>query len=586
MSVIDEVKQKLDILEIVGQYTTLTKSGRTYRAPCPFHTEKNPSFYVYPEQQSWHCFGACNTGGDVFSFIMKKENIDFGEALRILAERAGVTLPTRYQPDTDREEKDKIFRVNEAAALYYHNLLLNSREAEKAREYLQKRGLSRETIANFQLGYCLNSWEALKEYLLEKEYTTEEMLEVGLIIAAEDGRTHDRFRNRLIFPIRDNRGRVTGFGARVLDDSLPKYMNSPQSPVFDKSGTLYGINLAAPAIRQKDQAILVEGYMDVILAHQNGFSNVIASMGTAVTEKQVDILKRLDRNVNLVLSLDADTAGEEAMLRCVDYENTLNTEIKVAVLPEGKDPDDVVRESPAKLQNLIDEAIPVLEYSINTDCSRVDISKSANKALIANKYLPKIKNIRDVTKQEHYLSHLSKSLKVDTKTLEAALHEIRLAEKPHKTVATEKPKDTKAFFTNSIEEQCLALLVQHPELRDTGAGLLPEYFQSSENREIFLAWQGYEDPASLRDSLDTSLWEYLDSLLKRPVLATQIEERYNRFVLRLREDYLKGLARKKATAAGMDTSAAEMPGEQDLEVSIELLEIFTQRAGKERKRRR
>ena len=325
MGVIDDIKQKLDIVEVIGEHTRLTKAGRNFRALCPFHNETRPSFFVYPEQQSWHCFGACNTGGDVFSFVMRKENMDFGEALRKLADRVGVTVPSFSEPDTGRDERDKLFRINETAAVYFHNLLINSKEAEKARAYIDRRRLSNETVENFQLGYCLKSWESLKNYLLEKDFTEEELLEAGLISSSEEGRTYDRFRDRLVFPIRDSRGRVTGFGARVLDDSLPKYINSPQTPVFDKSSTLYAINLAAPEIRKQDRVVIVEGYMDVITAHQGGFTNVIASMGTAITEKQVNILKRLTKNI--VLALDADTAGEEAMLRCVDYENILDSEI-------------------------------------------------------------------------------------------------------------------------------------------------------------------------------------------------------------------------------------------------------------------
>ena len=289
MSVIDEVKQRIDIVDVIGQYASLTKAGRTFRGLCPFHSEKHPSFFVYPEQQSWHCFGACNTGGDVFSFIMKKQGIDFGEALRLLAQRAGVTIPSKFEPEA--EGKERLYQANQAAAQYFHNLLLNSPAGEKAKNYVASRGVSPKTVTDFQLGFSLNSWEALKQHLMERGYTENELLTTGLITESERGETHDRFRNRLMFPILDSRGRITGFGARALDDSLPKYLNSAQTPLFDKSSSLYGINLAQAAIRQQNLAVIVEGYMDVITAHQNGFNNVVASMGTAVTEKQVNILK-------------------------------------------------------------------------------------------------------------------------------------------------------------------------------------------------------------------------------------------------------------------------------------------------------
>jgi DNA primase len=585
MSVIDEVKQKLDIVEVIGQYVSLKKAGRNLAALCPFHSEKNPSFYVYPEQQSWHCFGACSTGGDVFSFIMKKENIDFGEALRLLAQRVGVTIPSRFEPDTKRDEKERLYQVNEAAAQYFHNLLLNSPAAEKARDYLNKRGLSRKAISDFQLGYSLNSWEALKQYLLDKGYTGDEILEAGLIVASEDVKIHDRFRNKLMFPISDARSRVTGFGARVLDDSLPKYVNSPQTPVFDKSSTLYGINLASSAIRQQNLAVIVEGYMDVITAHQNGFSNVIASMGTAITEKQVTTLKRLTRNI--VLALDADSAGEEAMLRCVDYENSLDIELKVVILPAGQDPDDVIKGDTESWQQLIDKALPVIDYTIQTISSKQDMSKARDKSAAVDTLLPLIAQTRDIIRQGHYVSKLSNVTGINITTLKAALNDFILKNKKLKSTLKEKPNNNKGtFFTNVIEEQCLALILKHPELRSVDAGLKPEYFENSENREIFIAWQQADDVSSLKENLDTVLWDYLDTLVNKDILVTRLEERYNKYVLRLHEEYLRGLERKRAVTFTLEAevggTAAELAKleEQGIEPSKQLREIFDKKAGR------
>ncbi len=584
MSVIDEVKQKLDIVEVVSQYATLKKAGRNMSALCPFHTEKNPSFYVYPEQQSWHCFGACNTGGDVFSFVMRKENIDFGEALRMLADRVGVTIPTRFEPEAGKDEKERLYKVNEAATLYFHNLLLNSPEARKARDYLDKRGFSTETMSLFQLGFAANSWEALKQYLVEKEYSEDEILEAGLVVAGDDGKTHDRFRNKLMIPIRDNRGRNTGFGARVLDDSLPKYVNSPQTPVFDKSGTLYAINLATQSIRQLDLAVIVEGYMDVITAHQNGFENVVASMGTAVTEKQVNTLKRLTKN--LVLALDADTAGAEAMLRCVDYENILDSEIKVVVLPEGKDPDDVIREDTATWKKLLDNAIPVMDYSINLVSAGLDLTKPGDQSLLVDKIGPNLNKMKDPIRKAYYIQRLASLTEKEIRTIEAALNRMISPSAVRQTVRKEVIPVRQSTFSRPVEEQCLALMLQHPELRKIDAGIIPEYFENSENREIYLAWEQTEDTETIKESLGSALLEHMDTLLNKSVLATQIEERYNGYVLRLREEYLRGLARKRASALGKEPSVKEMPGEQELEVSAELREIFTERARRGREKRR
>ena len=584
MSTIDEVKQKTDIIEVISQYTTLTKSGRNFRALCPFHSEKRPSFFVYPEQQSWHCFGACNTGGDVFSFVMKKEALDFGEALRLLAQRAGITIQPRFGQDTKKDEKEKLFRVNEAAAQYFHNLLLNSPTGEKARNYVASRDISSKTITDFQLGFSPNSWEELKKYLLERGYNESELLEAGLLVATEEGKTHDRFRNRLMFPINDARGHTTGFGARALDDSLPKYLNSPQTPTFDKSGTLYGINLATSSIRQQDLAVIVEGYMDVITAHQNSFSNVVASMGTAITEKQVSIIKRLTRNV--VLALDADTAGEEAMLRCVSYENSLDAEVKVVILPKGKDPDDVIREDARIWQHLLGEALPVVDFTFNMITSQLDLTTARDKSLAADRLLPIVAEIKDIVRQSHYLQKLARLVKVSEHQLEAALRRTKTGQDKRPPRQDKEPSResvshaAQLFLSRRIEEECLALLLQHPELKNKSAGLLPEYFENSENREILIAWQQSDDLSSLRDKLDAALWEHLDTLTNRNILATQIELRYNKYVLRLREEYLKGLERKReavftleAEAGGTGADLAKLE-EEGIEPSIQLREVF------------
>ncbi|MDP6824569.1 MAG: DNA primase, partial [Dehalococcoidales bacterium] len=396
MSVIGEVKQRTDIVAVVSQYVALKKAGGNLTGLCPFHNEKNPSFFVYLEQQSWHCFG-CNTGGDVLSFIMKKESMDFGEALRLLAQKAGVTLPSRPEREEEKKGKERLYQVNEATARYFHDQLRDSPTGEKARSYLASRRFSQKTVADFQLGFSLNRWDALKQHLLEIGYTDDELLTAGLVVATEDGKTHDRFRNKLMFPIRDNRKHVIGFGARVLDDSLPKYVNSPQTPLFDKSGSLYAIDLTATDIRQQNLAVIVEGYIDVITAHQSGFNNVVASMGTSVTERQVSSLKKLTKN--MTLALDADAAGEEAMLRVVSYENIIEGEIKVMILPKGKDPDDVIKEDTDKWRKLAVEALPIMDYTFNMAVAELDLATARDKSLAVAKLLPTIAEMKDAVRQ-------------------------------------------------------------------------------------------------------------------------------------------------------------------------------------------
>jgi DNA primase len=578
MSVIDDVKQKIDIIDIIGQHVTLTKSGRTFRGLCPFHGEKHPSFYVYPEQQSWHCFG-CNTGGDAFSFIMKKQGIDFGEALRELAQKAGITIPSKREPAAESEEKQKLYQVNQAAALYFQSML-NSPAGEKARKYVEKRGFKAQTVADFQLGYSLNSWESLKKYLTEKGYGEKDMLAAGLIIEGEEGKkSHDRFRDKLMFPIADARGRIIGFGARVLDDSLPKYINSPQTSIFDKSGNLYALNLAKEAIREKGLVVIVEGYMDVITAHQNGFANVVASMGTSVTEKQVSTLKRITKNITL--ALDADEAGEEAMLRGVEFENTLGAEVKVVILSKGKDPDDVIKEDPDDWPKLLEKALPVVDFTFDMVASGLDLTTAKDKSLAVEKLLPIIAEIKDPIRQAHYLQKLARLVQVSERYVEAALG--RLKVRPKRMPAEPKPETyLQPLLSNPIEDYCLSLLLQHPELK-IDEELLPEYFESSQNREIFIARQESAKIEELRERLDPAVYEHLDALLGRSLSPNKIEEKYTECALRLRERYLRGLAAKieavlaqEAESGGRAADLAKLK-EQGIEVNNQLGEVFARK---------
>ena len=589
MSVVDEIKQRVDIVDVVGQYVKLTKSGRTMRGLCPFHSEKHPSFFVYPEQQSWHCFGACNTGGDVFSFVMKKDDIDFGEALRILAQRTGVTLDKKSEPKT--KEKDRLYQANEAAAQFFHDSLLHSPDGEKARSYVASRGLSLKTAADFQLGYSPNKWEALKQYLMERGYTEAELSAAGLIIESEEGGTHDRFRHRLIFPICDTRGRVTGFGARALDDSLPKYTNSPQTPIFDKSGSLYGINLAKQAVRKQNMAVIVEGYTDTITAHQNGFNNVVASMGTAVTEKQVNIIKRIARNVSLVLALDADEAGEEAMLRGVGYENTLDAEVKVIIIPEGKDPDDVIKEDAKVWQNLLEEALPIMDYTFNMVTAKLDLTTAKDKSLAADELLSIIAEIKNPVRQAHYLQKLARLVSVSERNLEAALRRIKPSQSRYQAREPKQEAMAQALrpvFSSPLEEYCLSLLLQHPELKVSSQQPPPEHFENSESREIFVGWQKAEDLPSLKEKLDSAIWEYVDRLATKSLPPNQIEDKYANCILRLREKFLRSLAAKRESALALEAelggTAAELAKlkEQGIEVSIQLGEVFAEEGRKAR----
>jgi len=629
MTIINEIKQRTDITEVIAEYIPLQKAGRNLKALCPFHSEKHPSFFVFPEQQTWHCFGACGTGGDVFSFIMKKEGVDFGQALQLLARRAGITLSSpAVSREVEDKKKDRLYQINETATEYYHHLLLTTKTGELARGYLTKRKIMPETIKEFRLGFSPDSWEAAKNYLMNKGYEEKELIEAGLLIEKEGGGSYDRFRGRLMFPICDIQGRVTGLGARALDNSLPKYTNSPQTSIFDKSSNLYGIDNAKTAIRKKNQLIIVEGYMDVLTAHQHGWQNVVASMGTSLTEKQVALIKSLTKNISL--ALDADAAGEEATLRgaqiltqsldrkagpalswsqelarslhkgktpdlspslagLVKYQSILDAEIKVITLPEGegKDPDEIIAENPTLWQNLVEQAAPLLDFTFEAIINKLDVNKAKDKSLAAQRLLPLICEINDPVQQDHYLRKLAHILQVSESSLITASKKLQLSKRKQQSVgATEQAPPLCRPLSNPIEEYCLALLLQYSELHSVAQEPSAEYFECTENREIFLKWQNSPDIAVLRSKLDTEILEHLDYLLAKtfpPAIQENGETRQLALtdcILRLQErlsresearrEIVLNLAREKE---GMEAELIKQE-EQGTKFSQQLKEIF------------
>jgi DNA primase len=593
MSVITEVKQRLDIVEFISEYVTLQKAGRNFKGLCPFHTEKHASFFVFPEQQSWHCFGACGTGGDIFSFIMRKEGIDFGQALRILAQRGGVTLGAGEAPSrAESEKRERLFQINEAAAEYYCHVLSATKTGATARGYLTKRKVTPETIREFRLGFSPDAWDTIKNYLLGKGYTDKELVEAGLIIEKEEGGSYDRFRNRLMFPICDIQSRVTGFGARVLDDSLPKYINSPQTPVFDKSNSLYGVDKAKSTIRKKDLVIIVEGYMDVLAAHQHDWQNVVGSMGTSLTERQVEGIKRLTNKITL--ALDADLAGEEATLRGRTILASSNAEAKVILLPPDKDPDEVIIEDHALWQKLVEQAMPIMDFAFRSVISKVDINKARDKSLAVQKLQPLIYEIerKHDTQYNHYVEQLARTLKMRTLDVEAALQKLKVnREKPRRGKVAEPPRLGRQLLSSSIEEWCLALLLQYPELRPSAQELSPEHFEFTENREVFVKWQYSSDISDLNSRLDTSLLEHLYYLVDKnfpfPPAIRESERTRQRdlaqCILRLQEKLSRKLeSEKEATLeiererGGIGSELAKLE-EQGIGSGQKLQEVFVKK---------
>ncbi len=393
MSVADEIKARLDLVAYISESVALKKAGRTYKARCPFHQERTPSFVVFPETQTWRCFGACGEGGDIFSFAMKTNGWDFKEALQHLAERAGVALRPRTPEQVEQQSAfERLLGLLEETAHFFHRQLLESPAAALARDYVARRGLNAATMEAFLLGYAPDGWQITLDHLTGLGYAVDDLVAAGVAVRSDDGRVYDRFRHRLVIPIRDGRGRVIGFGARALrEDDQPKYLNSPQSDLFDKSRTLFGLDLARREIRETETAVIVEGYMDVMQAHQAGFRNVVAQMGTALTEPQLQSLRRYaDR---LILALDPDQAGVSATMRGLDVArqsldaagpaifsrdgsmrqaSRLGIDMRVLELPPGHDPDALIRDRPEEWERLVREAEPVADYVIRVGTAGLD----------------------------------------------------------------------------------------------------------------------------------------------------------------------------------------------------------------------
>ena len=458
MTVTEEIKSRLDIVDIVSESVSLRKSGRNYAGFCPFHQNtRTPSFFIFPETQTWRCFGACAEGGDLFSFVMKKEGWEFKEALKNMANRAGVTLEeTNPVNKAKKAAQNKQAGLLQAATDYFHQLFLYAPQAETARQYVARRSLTEETIEAFAIGFALDSWDACRSHFNMQGYSDDELLAAGLLTENQDkGSRYDRFRNRLMIPIRDVDGRIVGFGARTLEkDGIPKYLNSPQTTLFDKSHLLYGLDGAKRAIREARQAVIVEGYMDVMQAWQAGFRNVVAQMGTALTEQQLRLLKRYTKQ--FVLALDADAAGAKATLRSlqvardtldrevevkfdarglVQHEGRLQADIRVMTLPPGKDPDNIIQEDPDEWPRLVEKARPVVAYVIAVATEGLDLDDAKQKTAVAQQVLPLIKDISDPIERDHYWQLLARSLRID----ERALRQIRLPEKPRHTA---RPRET------------------------------------------------------------------------------------------------------------------------------------------------
>jgi DNA primase len=520
-SVTDTIKERIDIVDFISAYVPLRKAGRNFVGFCPFHpNSRTPAFTVFPDTQSYHCFG-CKASGTIFDFLIQREGLEFKDALEQLAQRAGVQLKERSEQDEQADrQRTRLLEINAAAATFFHHLLVRSPKGELARAYVAKRQIDQPTIESFQLGYSVDDWSALLSYLTDRKgFEAEEIAAAGLAIQRENGGYYDRFRGRLMFPIRSAKGEIIAFGGRALGDAEPKYMNSPQTPLFDKSRVLYGLDLARDAIRSHDAVVIVEGYVDVIIAHQYGFRNVVAPLGTALTNEHVGVVKKLARTV--YLALDADAAGVKATLKglqtleenldghavpvptpqgYIRWERELDAVVKIIAMPDGKDPDEVIQANPDEWRALVAGAKPAMDFYIMALTSDLDLRSGKSKAEAVARLGPLLAQIANPVEQAHHIQQIARLIQVEEQIIRQTL--------PRPERKSRRPQPTAPNSTTvSQEDHMLGWLLRYPAARtavqekirrdllpfpfvgEIIQGTLLELFERIENRALWEAWQ-------------------------------------------------------------------------------------------------
>ncbi|MDP4009242.1 MAG: DNA primase [bacterium] len=473
-SPVEEIKERLDITQVVGEYTQLQKAGGNFRAVCPFHSEKTPSFFVSPARQTWHCFGGCSEGGDIFSFVMKIEGIEFADALRLLARKAGVELSQRGEGGAHKEqetERKRLLEIVELSCKFFEKQLASSQPGKEALSYLKNRGVTEESLGVWRIGYAPDSASSLLTFLQGKGFKGEDVSRAGLLVRSES-KTYDRFRGRIMFPICDTNGQVVGFGGRIFGKKegadLAKYLNTSNTPLYDKSKVLYGLDKAKIEIRKQNACVLTEGYMDVIMARQAGFQNVVAASGTALTDSHLRVLKRFTGN--LITAFDMDDAGDSATRKSVAAAIEDGFSVRVVQMPQGKDPADVATESPEAFAKLVEGAVSVFDFYFSSALSKWNKGTAEGKKHIANDLLPVIQKIPHRVEQSHWISRLAEELGVRESVIAEELGKVktdpvaRTPQQKHTTPA--KPKTR----VEKLEEHALIILLRSPALlSDVGA---------------------------------------------------------------------------------------------------------------------
>ncbi len=495
-SFLQELKERSDIEQMVSSYVHLKRSGRRLVGLCPFHSEKSPSFTVFPDSQSFYCFG-CGAGGDVITFLMKAENLEYLEAVKLLAQRAGMTLPEDAADDRMAELKTRILEINrESARFFYHQL--TTPEGREGLDYLVGRGLSVKTIRRFGLGYAPNSWDTLGNYLRGKGYRQEELIAAAVVGRGRSSGTYDLFRHRVMFPIIDLRGNVIAFGGRALTDQGPKYLNSSDTPVFKKSRNLFAMNIAKNT--KEKSLILAEGYMDVIAIHQGGFDNCVATLGTALTAEQARIMSQYAQEV--IVAYDSDAAGQKAAARAINIFGELGTKVRVLKVQDAKDPDEYIKKfGPERFKRLLEGASNAIEHSINRIREKYDLTTADGRVSFLKEFAQYIPQVQNPIERDVYISKIADELSVSKEALTAQVqnnikrqaNSRRRSERRDLRVYSEvqpghkpNPERSQNIHYALAEDKLIALLCKHPDYYPfIQARIRPEQFVTSQNREIF-----------------------------------------------------------------------------------------------------
>ena len=465
---IEDVKSKIDIVEYIGRFVSLKKTGRNFKAPCPFHNEKTPSFIVSPDRQIWRCFGACQTGGDVISFLMKWENITFFEALRELAQQTGTKLENINFEDKEWKKKEILLSINNAALKFFHYLLNQHAAGKDALTYLEKRGLNKNLIETFQLGYAPKSWDSLLTFLIKKGFSQQDIFQTGLIIRSQRGKFYDRFRGRLMFPIIDARDMIIGFSGRLIEESLTlevdqaKYVNTPETPIYHKRETLYGINVAKEAIKNEQKVVVVEGEFDMISCYKHGVKNTVAIKGSAFTKDQLMLIKRYAQH--LILALDADFSGTETTKRAIEDTESLDLRIDIVQFDFAKDPDEAFQHNSLEFKKKLKNPIPIYDFIIQIAKKRQGDEPTAYaKKAISDEVIPFLANITNPIIKTHYVKRLAEILEVNESSVESLLHRFNIKKRKQKISYIVRKSQQGENRYNLLQKYILSLMVQNEQ---------------------------------------------------------------------------------------------------------------------------